>query len=52
MSDEKVIWICPLCTKTFRSLPDFNGHLQHKLAVVQAALKTPERCARVVNLES
>lgn len=48
MSDEKIIWLCPLCTCTLRSLEAFNAHMQRKLEVARAALAAPERCAKIV----
>lgn len=47
--EEKKIWICPLCTITFRSLEAFQKHMTHKANVATAVLANPERCAKVIH---
>lgn len=48
MSD-RVIYICPLCTKTFRSKDDFTTHIAHKINVLETVLKNPELRSKVVS---
>lgn len=49
--DKKLIWICPLCTRTFRDREAFRTHLKAKIARADEALTNPDAHAKEVRAE-